>query len=495
MHLLWQSTVLGLASLSYGLGIYRSDNLSVMKRADCPEDYTDWANTTHEPLSTGKYQLAYQRPPPECRTYTSDDVEQKIEEMKSAIADPDLFRMFENSYPNTLDTTVKWRGTAEGSDEELTFVITGDINAMWIRDSASQLHSYLPFLKKSSDADSFASLFRGLINLQARDILEYPYCNAFQPPVESGLEPVNNSDANANTEVFPDPDNNTVFECKYELDSVASFFEVSADYYRSTNDTAFFGKYQWIEAVQTLMDLVEEQTYPTYTANGSVVTAPYTFRAFTNRATETLSNNAYGNPVGGDTGLVRSAFRPSDDACIYELFVPANMMLVSYMTKIIPILEGLGGHDDLVHTMQKRADDIREGIENHAIVNGVFAFETDGFGSFNTMDDAGVPSLLAAPYLGYLDRDDPTYQSTRKKALSSKGNPYYMQGPVLNAIGSPHIGPGWSWPMAVITQILTSDDDEEIIECLESLLNSTAGLGTSHNTFKSPNGRLLGCHY
>lgn len=95
--------------------------------ANCPEDYTDWANVSHEPFSSGKYQLGYQRPPPDCRTFVSEDVENAIEEMKEAIADPDLFRLFENCYPNTLDTTVKWRGTARDSDEELTFVITGDM--------------------------------------------------------------------------------------------------------------------------------------------------------------------------------------------------------------------------------------------------------------------------------------------------------------------------------------------------------------------------------
>lgn len=263
----------------------------------------------------------------------------------------------------------------------------------------------------------------------------FPYCNAFQPPPESGLKPVNNSDAFANTEVFPQDDPDTVFECKYELDSVASFFEVSSDYYHATQDVEFFRKYQWLEAVQTLSQLISDQTYPTYTANGSVFQPPYTFRATTDRATETLSNNAYGNPARGGTGLVRSTFRPSDDACIYNLFVPANMMLASYTEKIIPILEALGDQEELVSTLSERAALIREGITKYAVLDGAFAFEIDGFGSFNTMDDAGVPSLLSAPYLGYLDRDDETYQATRKKVLDRDTNPYYMVGPEISAIG------------------------------------------------------------
>ena len=149
MAVSWKHVFAGFASLSSSLQGVEARTSIIARRVSCPEDYTDWANTTHELLSTGKYQLGFQRPPPECRTYKSEEVEQKIEEMKSAIAEPDLFRLFENSYPNTLDTTIKWRGTAEGSDEELTVVIAGNINAMWIRDSASQLHSYLPLLKES----------------------------------------------------------------------------------------------------------------------------------------------------------------------------------------------------------------------------------------------------------------------------------------------------------------------------------------------------------
>ena len=121
-------TALSLIGAACSLSInHAREFVTLDKRADCPEDYTDWANVSHEPFSAGKYHLGYQRPPPECRSYVSEDVENKIEEMKTVIADPDLFRLFENSYPNTLDTTVKWRGTAEGSDEELTFVITGDM--------------------------------------------------------------------------------------------------------------------------------------------------------------------------------------------------------------------------------------------------------------------------------------------------------------------------------------------------------------------------------
>ncbi len=96
----------------------------------CP-DYSDYAKGYHPPFSAGRNNLSYQRPSEVCRTFTSQVVEDTITRLNSTIADPDLFRLFQNSYPNTLDTAIKWKGHAAGTDEELTFVITGD---MYIKD-------------------------------------------------------------------------------------------------------------------------------------------------------------------------------------------------------------------------------------------------------------------------------------------------------------------------------------------------------------------------
>lgn len=233
--------------------------------------------------------------------------------MESVIADPDLYRIFQNSFPNSLDTAVKWRGyAADNAEEELTFLITGDIDAMWLRDSANQMQSYLPLLTNDSSQDSLASLYRGVINLQARYILEAPYCNSFQAPVESGIAPQQNQ---------PTPDNFTpaeptsvVFECKYELDSLAAFLEISSDYYDATGDITFFQKFNWVNAIETIISTTEGLLIGTYSANGSVNTSPYTWQRETTSSTETLSNTGAGNPVQEGTGLIRSAFRPSDDA-------------------------------------------------------------------------------------------------------------------------------------------------------------------------------------
>ncbi|KUI55422.1 hypothetical protein VP1G_02840 [Cytospora mali] len=467
-----------------------------MTFAQCP-DYADYSSERHPPYTNGTYQLSYMRPVPACRTFNSSDVENIISQMQSVIADPDLYRLFENSYPNTLDTAIKWKGyAANNSDEELTFVITGDINAMWLRDSANQMQSYLPVLKANTSADSIASLYRGVINLQSRYILTDPYCNSFQPPVESNISAAVNSAASDDT-VKPSYSNMSVFECKYELDSLAAFLEVSTNYYNATQDLDFFGKYQWISAIQAIMNTAIEMMTPTYGADGQVLDSPYTFTRLTTRATETLANDGLGSPVANGTGLIRSAFRPSDDSTLFQLFIPANMMFSQYLAKTAEIMAALGDSapPGLAQNMTDLSDSVRAAIQSYGIVTDpiigtkAYAYEVDGFGSAAIMDDANIPSLLSAPFLGFVDADDEVYQNTRAVILDqtgTDGNPYFMRGPVINAIGGPHQGPGMAWPMASIVRILTSDDESEITDALREIVSSTDGLGLIHesiNTF------------
>ncbi|KAI9706998.1 MAG: hypothetical protein M1820_004586 [Bogoriella megaspora] len=460
----------------------------VLASAACP-DYSDYSQQYHSPFSSGAYNLSYQRPTPACRTFNSSAVEDVVTRMQSEIIDPDLYRLFQNSYPNTLDTAVKWKGYSNTTGEELTFLITGDINAMWLRDSANQMQSYLPVLNASSSPDSIASLYRGVINLQARYLLTSPYCNSFQPPVESGIQPSENGAA-SNDDVKPAYNNQSVFECKYELDSLAAFLEVSSNYYNATNDSAFFSKYSWVNAVNAVLNTATSMFTPTYADDGSVNDSPYTFTRDTTRASETLENDGLGNPVQAGTGLIRSAFRPSDDATIYQLFIPANMMFSRYLASASLIASAIG-QDALAANMSSLASSLREAISSYGIVptaqhGSLYAYEVDGYGSQNIMDDANIPSLLAAPFFGYLDADDAEYQATRKVLLSSS-NPYFMRGPVINAIGGAHNGPRYAWPMASIVRIFTSSDEAEIVGTLKEIVSSTDGLGLIHESINSFN--------
>ena len=358
---------------------------------------------------------------------------------------------------------------------------------MWLRDSARQVQAYSSLLNNETDTskssnDTIASLYRGVINLQSRYLLSNPYCNSFQPPSESGIAPSVNGAA-TNDVVNPPYSSMTVFECKYELDSLAAFLQVSNDYYTATNDLTFFTKYNWVSAVQTVLTTAQSMKIPTYAANGSVNTLPYTFQRRTTSAEETLDNTGRGNPVQNGTGLIRSAFRPSDDACIYQFFIPANMMFAQNLVTTAAILTDIGNDNTktLADEMASLGTSITAAIRSHGIVSdpvhgNIYAYEVDGYGGTNIMDDANIPSLLSAPFLGFRSQNETVYQATRALLLSGN-NPYFMRGTVINAIGGPHNGPGYAWPMASIMRVFTSEDDGEIAGELRQLVGSTDGLG------------------
>ncbi|PHH59326.1 hypothetical protein CDD81_3376 [Ophiocordyceps australis] len=452
--------------------------------ADCPK-YDDYAARRHPPYSPGSFQYPSQRPDVRCRTYLVPEVEETIEGVRGQIADADLHRLFANTWPNTVDTTILWHGvSAENADQELAFVSTGDIHAMWLRDSANQLQSYKPILASSS---AMAHLYRGAINLQARYISRFPYCNAFQPPPESQLAPSfarRSLAPRAAPDVHPPYDPNVVFECKYELDSLAAFLQLSWDYYDATGDALFFARFAWADAVREALKVARAMMEGTYAPDGRLNKSPYTWINQATSATETVSNSGTGNPTVGNIGLVRSFFRPSDDSTIYQHFIPANMMFSRFLSNCVPIMQPIDAQT--ASDMATMAAAIDKAVREFAVVphpkyGDIYAFEIDGFGSSNLMDDANIPSLLSIPHLGFRPVSDPIYRRTRDFVLS-RSNPYYGVGPVLNATGGPHLGPGMAWPMGVITQALTSDDDNEITACIKQLMGATSGLGLIHES-------------
>ncbi|TKX24289.1 metal-independent alpha-mannosidase-like protein 1 [Elsinoe australis] len=462
-------------------------------RAACPA-YDQYARQPHQPFSKGPMELPYQRPQELCRTFESEHVERTIAHMNTVMQDKDLSRIFENAFPNTLDTTVRWHvdGTeklddvSDGFDYDdgrwegaQTFVVTGDIDAEWLRDSTNQLAQYQRLVKKDS---ALNNLILGAINTQAEYVIESPYCNAFQPPPPSGLAP---SGAGAKDNVHPAYEPSKVFECKYELDSLAAFLSLGNQFNNHSSSTTFLNP-RWYAALKTLLHTLDEQAKPTFDEEtGTHERNEYTFQRQTHSGTETLNLRGVGNPLGPGTGLIRSAFRPSDDATILGFFIPANAMMSVELRRTASILKA-AGKPSLSKDLAARADAIEKGIWEHGVVEHkkwgkVFAYEVDGYGSHILMDDANLPSLLSLPLLGFVDKEDEVYKNTRKMILSRAGNPYYLEGRAFHGIGGPHIGLSNAWPMSLLVQIMTSDDDEEIMKCLD-LVKKGCPLGLVHES-------------
>ncbi|KAK9461194.1 uncharacterized protein V1516DRAFT_343505 [Lipomyces oligophaga] len=449
-----------------------------LRDAACP-DYRAYSTRRHSPISEGPLKLPYQRPVPECRTYRSRAVETVITAMKDRLShDPDLARLFENCFPNTLDTTVRWHIPGKAPQ---TFVVTGDINAEWIRDSTNQLSPYIPLIKKD---EGLRQLILGAIHTQAEFLTSSPYCNAFQPPPQSNLQPSSNDQSDV---VNPPYDPALVFECKYELDSLASFLDLANKYYASSGDASFVNQDPFfVEALLNVIAVLDEQSLTTYDSDGRDLKSRYTFQRQTNVGTETLALGGAGNPTNLNTSLIRSAFRPSDDATIFQFFIPANAFIAVELKKL-KILLSSAGHNELADQVFERGTRIEQGVWDHGVFQHrefgkVFAYEVDGYGGVNSMDDANLPSLLSLPILGFVDKDNEIYQNTRRMVMSKSGNPYYLKGPEFAGIGGPHIGVRYAWPMSLLTLIRTSDDDEEITSALKLVKSTTGGLGLMHES-------------
>lgn len=280
------------------------------------------------------------------------------------------------------------------------------------------------------------TLILGAINTQAEYIIQSPYCNAFQPPLKSGLRPTSNGQADT---VHPLYEPSFVFECKYELDSLAHFLAITNTFHEHTGSTDFLNT-RWLAALDTVLNVIDQQSQSTFDPKtGTFERNVYTFSRNTDTGTETLSLSGVGNPLGVGTGLVRSAFRPSDDATILGFLIPANAMMSVELKRAAKMLK-TAGKSSLASDLEQRSTAIEAGVwyhgtVNHKVYGEVFAYEVDGFGSHILMDDANIPSLLALPLLGFVNTSNAVYQNTRKMILSKYGNPYYLKGDAFHGVG------------------------------------------------------------
>ena len=406
------------------------------------------------------------RPDLALRKFVSEAVEAKIVEVKRSITDPELAWLFENCYPNTLDTTVTF-GSRNGRPD--TFVVTGDINAMWLRDSTAQITPYLPLAREDK---KLKDLIAGVINRQTACILIDRYANAFSFGAKACPWGVNDKP----------PLSAELCERKWEIDSLCYPVRLAHSYWKTTGDTLCFHA-DWQQAARLIVKTFREQQR----LNGP---GPYSFQRTTDNPIDTPPFNGLGNPTR-PVGLIHSAFRPSDDACVYPFLIPANLFATVALNQLAEIFATVVSNRSFADECRELALQIAAAADKYgkARLNShgvVYAYEVDGFGNQLFMDDANVPSLLSLPYLGCCTPNDQVYRNTRALVLS-EDNPYFFRGKAGEGIGGPHVGLRMIWPLGVIMRALTSINNQEILQCLRTLKNTHADTGFMHEAFDQDN--------
>lgn len=385
---------------------------------------------------------------------------QKADEIteKLKVKYPELAPFFKGCFLNTIETTVT------KLDDGGYFVITGDIPAMWLRDSASQLTHYIRYCNEDED---LKEIIRSVIARHAQFICLDPYANAFNA--------VPNSKSHKDDTDFH---HELIWERKYEVDSLCASLYLAHQYYNETLDSSIFTE-QFHQMMRKIVDLFKKE-------QNHFRNSTYYFNRTNCPTIDTLPNEGKGNDVLY-TGMTWSGFRPSDDRCLYGYLVPSNMMAVCALKKAAQMASE--GYEDtrLESECRSLAFDIDEGIKEHGVYDHdhygkMFVYETDGMGNMLLMDDANSPSLLSAPYLGYVKPDNEIYQNTRKFILSHS-NPWYFEGAAAKGIGSPHTGTDKIWHISLTMQALTSTYPEEIKDCIRMLTTTHAGAYLMHESF------------
>ena len=402
------------------------------------------------------------RPPVSERCFTSPAIENAISSVRGKIADAELAWMFENCYPNTLDTTVDY-GELDGQPD--SFIITGDIDAMWLRDSTAQVWPYLPYL---GEDDKLRRLVAGLVHRQAKCILLDPYANAFY------------KDASRPSHWASDQPSPVagVHERKWEIDSLCYPVRLTNAYLQQTDDASVLDK-QWQDAMRLIVKTFKVEQRK----DGE---SPYRFVRKTTAMLDAPPFDGTSRPIN-PVGLIVSAFRPSDDSTLYPFLVPSNLFAVQSLRQLAEIFGNRLGDKAFAAECTALADEVEAALKQYAIVphldfGEIYAYEVDGFGNQAFWDDANVPSLMSLAYLGVHTADDPLYVRTRK-FLVSDNNPYFLRGKAASGQASPHTGKVRIWPMGIILRALTSTSDTEIVECLSALKRTHAGTGFMHEAF------------
>ena len=397
----------------------------------------------------------------ENRKFSDPIVEETIIRIKNKVKDKEIAWLFENCFPNTLDTTVNFSLNNGIFD---TFVITGDIHAMWLRDSTAQVWPYLPLVNRSKE---LKNLIAGVINRQTKCVLIDPYANAFNDG------PGNSEWKTDHTLMKPE-----LHERKWEIDSLCYTIRLAYHYWKKTKTTDIFDD-NWLKSSKLIVQTFKEQ-------QRLENQGPYSFGRTTSWSTDTVPGNGFGNHTKPN-GLIHSIFRPSDDATVFPFLIPSNLFAVASLRQMSEIAEKVYNNYEFANSCSSLAKEIENAIRKFGIVSHpkygkIYAMEVDGFGNHLLQDDANVPNLLSLPYLGLINHKDPIYLNTRRFVLS-RNNPYFFKGKAAEGIGSPHTLINQIWPMSLIIRAMTSTSDSEIINQIRYLKNTHANTGFMHESF------------
>lgn len=359
----------------------------------------------------------------------------------SSIEQRQLTSLYQSALQNTdQQISIEADGTA--------YVKTGDIPAQWLRDSSAQVR---PYLFEAKNSPQRADLLKKVIQRQAKYLMQNPYANAFRADY-------------------------SVWEEKYELDSLAYPLLLAWTYWKVTDDASVFTPEvrRGFEAIIKLLVIEQDHAGVEEGHKASV----YSFVS----DTQTSPRGPFAN-----TGMIWTAFRPSDDPCQYPFLIPSEMMMVQGLGALAEIAETVFKDPTLTKISRQLRLRIHNGIQKFGVVRKssgqpIYAYEVDGLGNWNEIDDANLPSLLSAPYFGYPALTDPIYQNTRNHILSS-ANPFFYKGRFAEGVGSPHTPEGMIWPLGLIAQGLTSTSKHEQLHILKMLLVSDLGDHRLHESF------------